>query len=111
MKTSKLEELLFWQIKAYDMPMPIREYRFCDRRWKFDFAYPDIKLAVEVEGAIWTGGRHTRGVGFMNDCEKYNKAQLLGWIVLRYTSEDIKNLKAINEIKEAYLIALQRLKK
>ena len=63
------------------------EYRFHPkRRWRFDFANPEYKVAIEFEGGIWTGGRHTRGTGYKNDCDKYNAAQLLGWRVLRYTT-------------------------
>jgi len=63
------------------------EYRFHPvRRWRFDHANPEYKVAIEYEGGIWTNGRHTRGTGYKNDCDKYNAAQLLGWRVLRYTT-------------------------
>ena len=72
------------------------EYKFHPtRRWKFDFALKPIKtkIAIEVEGGIWTGkGRHSVGQGFINDCEKYNQAQILGWIVLRYTPETLPDV-------------------
>lgn len=62
------------------------EYKFHpERRWRFDHAYVSLKVAVEYEGGIWTGGRHTRGIGYKKDCEKYNAAVKLGWRVLRYT--------------------------
>lgn len=73
---------------------PVREYKFHpERRWKFDFALPDKKLAFEVEGGIWIHGRHSRGKGFMSDCEKYNSATKMGWKVLRYTREMFRNVK------------------
>lgn len=67
------------------------EHRFHEvRRWRFDFAWPDIKLAVEVEGGTFTNGRHSRGIGMRKDMEKYNTAQEMGWRVLRYDGELIK---------------------
>jgi hypothetical protein len=43
-----------------------------------------MRVAVEVEGGAFSGGRHTRGMGFVADCEKYNVAALDGWLVLRF---------------------------
>ena len=69
---------------------PMREYCFAKpRRWRFDYAWPDYKIALEVEGGAWTHGRHTRGSGFVNDMEKYNTAILAGWIVLRVTPDQL----------------------
>jgi very-short-patch-repair endonuclease len=68
-----------------------REYRFAPpRRWRFDVAFPEHRVAVELEGAVWSGGRHTRGVGYVADMAKYNAAVLGGWAILRYTSDDLK---------------------
>lgn len=70
------------------LPRPVSELRFAPpRRWRFDFAFPEQGLAVEIEGAIWTQGRHTRGTGFTKDCEKYNAGVLAGWRVLRFTTD------------------------
>jgi very-short-patch-repair endonuclease len=74
--------------QAAGLPEPIHdpEYRFAPpRQWRFDFAWPDVKVAVEFEGGIWIKGRHTRGRGFENDCEKYNEAAARGWRVYRFT--------------------------
>ena len=69
------------------LPKPQVEYRFHPtRRWRFDYAWPDLKLAVEYEGGTWSGGRHTRALGYAKDCEKYNEAALLGWKVFRYAN-------------------------
>lgn len=59
------------------------------RRWRFDFAHPGAKVAIEIEGGQWTGGRHTRGGGYQGDCEKYNEAQIHGWVVFRLTGSQI----------------------
>lgn len=61
------------------------------RKWKFDFAHIPSKTAIEVEGGIYTGGRHTRGSGYEKDCEKYNEATRLGWKVFRLTSKMVNS--------------------
>lgn len=60
------------------------------RKWRFDYACPRYKLAVEIEGGAFIpgGGRHNRGQGFINDCEKYNAAVVLGWKLFRYPKLD-----------------------
>lgn len=72
---------------APDLPPPAAEYRFHARRkWRFDRAWPDQRIAVELEGGTWSGGRHTTGAGYERDCEKYNAATVAGWRVLRVTA-------------------------
>ena len=69
--------------------MPEKEYGFAKklgRRWRFDRAWPEHKVAVELEGGVYTQGRHTRGKGFEADCEKYNQATAMGWRVFRLTA-------------------------
>lgn len=92
---SPLEAMFLMQTKILGLPKPECEYKFAPkRRWRFDFAWPALMLAVEIEGGVWSGGRHTSGVGFTLDCEKYNEATILGWRVLRVTGEQVKNLQA-----------------
>lgn len=65
--------------------LPVIEHRFAPpRRWRFDIAFPDALVAVELEGGEFIAGRHTRPLGFLRDCEKYNLAAERGWCVLRY---------------------------
>lgn len=72
------------------IPMPNREWRFGNkRRWRFDFAWIMAKVALEVEGGVWSGGRHTRGSGFLRDMEKYNAATMAGWRVIRCTPQTL----------------------
>ncbi|MGL5912790.1 MAG: hypothetical protein ACRCZB_01395 [Bacteroidales bacterium] len=71
------------------------------RKWRFDYAIPELKIALEVEGGVWTGGRHTRPQGFLGDIEKYNAGALLGWRIFRTTPNDLCKLKTLNMIKEA----------
>lgn len=73
----------------------VREYRFhATRRFRFDFAVPSRRLAIELEGGGWTNGRHTRGKGFQNDLLKYQLAFSLRWHVVRFSVEDVKTGKA-----------------
>ena len=99
---SKLEETLAFQMKAIGLPEPMREYRFHpSRKWRFDFAFPAEKVAIEAEGGVWTHGRHTRGAGFQKDLEKYNSAVILGWKVLRFSGDQIKSGEALQIIEAA----------
>jgi len=79
----------------------VREYKFCpQRRWRFDFAFMAQRIAVEVEGGIFIGGRHGRGPAFVKDCDKYNTATKMGWRVLRYSTEMVLAGTAINDVLE-----------
>lgn len=69
--------------------------------WRFDFAWPALRLAVEVEGAPGRG-RHTTAKGFIEDIHKYNAAALLGWTVLRCTGDMVRNGQALAML-EKYL--------
>ena len=75
-----------WHQLATYCPAPEHEYRFCERRWRFDFAWPNSRVGVECQGGTWVRGRHTRGQGYRNDCEKLNRAQSLGWCVFWVTT-------------------------
>jgi hypothetical protein len=87
----------YW--RAVGLPVPTREYVFASpRRWRFDFCFIEKKLAVEIEGGIFTMGAHTRGAGFAGDMEKYNAAALLGYRILRYTPSKIN----FDEIRMAF---------
>ena len=93
---SSLEATFALQIKSMNLPEPVREFKFHpSRKWKFDFAWTDINLAVEIEGGVWSGGRHSTGVGFTLDCEKYAEALCLGWRVLRVTGGQVKSMQAL----------------
>ena len=73
-----------WAWTWPDGPELLTEHKFHPvRKWAFDYAHPATKVAIELEGGIWTGGRHTNGAGFIGDCAKYNEAALLGWTVFR----------------------------
>lgn len=98
--------LFFALLKRLGIPLPSAEYRFAwtdspPRQWRFDYCWLEQRIALEVEGAVWTGGRHTRGAGFMKDMEKYNRAAVLGWRVLRTTPDKLTDLATSRMIAEA----------
>jgi very-short-patch-repair endonuclease len=92
-KASK-HELRFEEIwKLNGGPLLEREYKFLDdRRFRFDFAFLPKRIAIELEGAVWTGGRHTRGSGFVKDAEKYGLAALEGWLIFRLPPNMINSI-------------------
>jgi very-short-patch-repair endonuclease len=101
-QVSAIEEMFALHARASHLPEPQREHRFAPpRRWRFDFAWADRMIAVEIEGGVWTGGRHTRGSGFEADAVKYNTAALMGWKVFRFTGGMVKSGAAIATVIEA----------
>lgn len=90
-------------IASLGLPDPVREYRFAPpRKWRFDYAWPDHKIALEYEGGVWTGGRHTRPKGYSADCEKYSRAAILGWCVIRVTEGMVAHGMAVELLEEAF---------
>jgi len=99
---SHLELQLDLLIDDDGLPTPTPEHRFHPvRKWRFDRAWIPYKVAVEVEGGTFSGGRHVRGLGFQKDCTKYNEAALLGWIVLRVTARHIEDGRALVWLRRA----------
>lgn len=102
--SDKLESAFVNAAKLGRLPLDVREHRFAPpRRWRFDFAWREQKLAVEIEGGTYVNGGHNRGKAYADNCEKYNAAVLHGWRVLRYTTDDMSKrpLQVIDEVKEA----------
>ena len=101
-RNSALEETMALQIRAAGFPQPVREHRpIAGRRWRVDFAWVDQLVALEVEGGIYTQGRHNRPQGFNDDAEKYNALALAGWVVLRVTADHIKSGQALHWVEKA----------
>lgn len=97
-----LEDRLALHIRAHQLPEPEREYAFAKpRKYRADFAYPEMNLLIEVEGGIYGRGGHSSPAGITRDVEKGNTAMLLGWRVLRCTSEQVTSGQCVLWIREA----------
>ena len=94
---------VFTQICAKELGVEcVKEYRFYkNRQWRFDYALPKYKIAIEVEGGVWTQGRHVRPVGFLGDMNKYNMATLMGWRLFRTTPKKLLTNDTLKLLKNA----------
>ncbi|HFG6930653.1 TPA: DUF559 domain-containing protein [Acinetobacter baumannii] len=97
---SEGEATLVQHLKTHKIDFE-QEYKFHPKRkWRADFLITGTKILVEVEGGVWSGGRHTRGKGYLGDMEKYNSAAMMGFTVLRFSTEQVKAGVAIKQIEQ-----------
>ena len=102
MSKSSLEAELAMQIMALGLPEPIREYQAIKgRKFRFDFAWLERKLLVEVNGGTYTKGAHSTGAGIARDYEKCNLGVLQGWRVLSFDGKAVKSGVAVEVIRQA----------
>ena len=95
---SEGEVILATALRALNIEFD-QEFKFHpSRMWRADFHLKGKKILVEVEGGIWSNGRHTRGSGYLGDLEKYNAATMMGYQVIRFSTEQVKSGKAIEQI-------------
>lgn len=95
---SEAEETFWLQIIGQvGIARPERQFKFHPKRfWRFDFAWHGADVALEIEGGV-----HRIKDRFCRDVEKYNEAQLGGWVVLRATPEMVRNGDAIRLVERA----------
>lgn len=99
---SVLEAHLRLAMAAAGLPVAVQEHRFHPtRKWRIDFCWPEHMLAVEIEGGIYSRGRHGRGSGIAGDIEKSNALTLLGWRLLRFHGDQIRSGEAVETIRQA----------
>ena len=102
MSKSALEAELALHIKALGLPEPVREYpAITGRKFRFDFAWLEHGLLVEVNGGTYTKGAHSTGQGIRRDYEKCNLATLAGWRVLSFDGKSVKSGEAVEVIRQA----------
>jgi very-short-patch-repair endonuclease len=87
--SEKVDLFLNYLQQQFPQAEVVKELQFHpDRKWRFDYAFPSRKIAIEIDGAIWTLGRHNRPRGYLNDMEKLNTAASMGWLVLRFSTDE-----------------------
>ena len=102
-KTRPANSDLFARIVASDSQEDVlKEYRFHSTRlWRFDYAIPQLKIAIEIDGGVWIQGRHNSPKGYIADLEKFNEAAALGWVVLKFTPQQQYTRQAFDVISRA----------
>ena len=84
------------------LPTPDAEIRFHPvRRWRLDYGWPAYRVGLEVEGGVFTQGRHTRGAGALGDMAKYNELACMGWRLLRVVPRQLCTAETLDWIKRA----------
>jgi hypothetical protein len=102
-KPSKAKEWLSWNLPYWCNEMAVTlesEYQFHpERKWRFDYAIPSLKIAIEYEGIFSEKSRHTTFSGYNADTDKYNTAAAMGWRVIRLTAKNYTTiLKILNDM-------------
>lgn len=116
MELSYLEAQFMRLLQRHELPNPFREYKFHPvRKWRFDFAWPKLKVAVEIDGNTFadhaTVGNHAVGKTYQNDCKKSNAAQLEGWAILRADREMVDTDEFGQIVKSMLLRRIEQWKK
>ena len=101
-KNNTAQMIFFATLQSMRIKIPTPEFQFHPiRKWRIDYAWVNEKIALEVEGGIYTRGRHSRGKGMEGDMEKYNTLALMGWRIIRTTPTKLhqtETIKLINQI-------------
>lgn len=107
-KLSTASQLFFGALTAAGLPLPVREHRFhAVRKWRFDYAWPDSLLALEVDGGIWIRGGHNRGAQMLKTWQKENEAVCAGWRILRCQPVDLAGAETLGVIRRALGVTRQ----
>lgn len=101
-QAAKSRATLVAHCEEQGFPAPSPEYVFCAHRdWRFDFAWPEQRVALELEGGVAFGGRHSSVGGMEADMAKYNEAAIRGWIVLRVFTSKARSARILGYVSRA----------
>lgn len=99
-RKQKLDGIVATQLAG--IPDFVTEHQFHpERRWRFDYCWPQRRIALEIHGGVFSKSRHTTGEGFTKDRAKMNEAAILGWLVIEATSEQLASGLARDWVERA----------
>jgi very-short-patch-repair endonuclease len=87
-------------VRRYGLPTPVFQHQV--GRFRLDFAWLRAKVAAEVDGYEAHGHRRA----FQADRDRQNVLVALGWVVLRFTWEDVVRRPA--KVADALLAVLSQ---
>ena len=100
-KDAVQQAIVIHESRLAGLGAPVAEHRFHPtRKWRLDWAWVPQKIALEIQGGVWSGGKHGRGAGIVKDHEKLNAAQALGWRVIQLTPGQVKGGELLVWLKQ-----------
>jgi very-short-patch-repair endonuclease len=97
--------LTHWTLLFPQLPPPVRQHKVKNpktgRDWRIDFAWPEWKLGVEIQGGAWVGGGHNTALGQARDYERQNTLTRYGWRMLFFSTPMLKDMaSAVEQVAE-----------
>ena len=103
-KNELAKQIFFSLLDSAGLERPITEHAFhTTRKWRFDYCWPQHMIALEVEGGIFTNGRHSRGAGMKEDFNKYNEAAIMGWRIIKVVPTELNSMNTIKMLRRILL--------
>lgn len=87
---SPMEAQLVRWIASAGLPRPVQQHRVVveGTSYRLDLAYPELKIGIEYDG--WDV--HRPRSAFVRDRARQNPLEILGWLMLRYTSASTRSV-------------------
>lgn len=101
--TTKNEMIFMAALESVGLPRPIKEVVMIKgRRYRVDYAWPDIRLGVEIQGGVFTRGAHGSVYGILQGYKKANDAAANGWSLMYFLPSEMLKTDTLTSIKKAY---------
>jgi hypothetical protein len=106
---SELELIFVNRLEHAGLPLGEAQYPFVPgRQHRFDRAWPDHMVAVEIQGGVYSDDGHGRKSIVARDCLKLSLAAAFGWRCLPVTRQMIEDGTAINLLVRALGLEAKR---